>query len=250
MANADEFTHLIKLLAAQQETGYPQAAKGYIANYDPNLHRVRVVIPMLRGDDDTPVLTPWIPLGTPIASNGWGVQWIPKGGATFENPTSGEQVMVGFFDKNIGVAAVPCMFFSETQPPPATKMPSNDLMAPGDQVMMSPQGSYVHFLANGDVTVVASNPGKVSVTSYGDTAVTTTNGNVDITASNGIITMTDKSGTSCSLGGNGYMTLTGTLEVTGDVLVGPAGSQVSSLNHKHNLVQIGTSDSGPPVPGT
>jgi uncharacterized protein involved in type VI secretion and phage assembly len=237
MIHMDEMTHLIKLLSAQQDTTYPQAAKGYIATYDPKLHRVKVIIPSLRGDDDTPVLSPWIPLGSAVASNGWGMQWVPKGGATLQNPTAGEQVQVGFFDRTIGVAAVACTFYSQTNLPPATN--SNVTLGPGDQILLSPEGSFIHLLNSGDIDVS-----------------TTQAGNVNVKSAQGTVSLTDGFGSNLTLDNEGNALLKANLKVTGsisateDIVAQSASQSVSLTNHLTSGVESGDLESGPPVPGT
>lgn len=120
--NADEFTHMIRHAAIRGGDVTP-FRYGHIASYDPTQHRVRCIIPSMTDQDGNPLLSPWMPMGTLSAGAGYGMQVIYQGGASIANPTAGEQVMIAIFDRQRGVAAVPCMFYHAARPPPATNLP-------------------------------------------------------------------------------------------------------------------------------
>lgn len=96
LTDQNELVHQMMHIAQWQVgpsvfTGVP----AHIASYDPRTHSVRCIIPHwtppLGGD---PAITGWVPLGTLAANNGWGIQAAPLGGATFDDPTLGEQVVL------------------------------------------------------------------------------------------------------------------------------------------------------------
>jgi phage gp45-like len=163
MSNADEITHLVKLLAGQ-ESATKTFVYGTISNYDPNIHRVRVQIPSMRDENDNMTLSPWMPLGTPWAGNGFGLQVAPKGG---------EQCVVLLITAAIGVSATAFMTFNNSFLPPLASL------QPGEAILKHGTGSFIRLHTNGDIEV--NTAGRVILTAAGDTDVTAT-GNVNVTA--------------------------------------------------------------------
>lgn len=168
---ADEFLSNTKMAAQQQVGDYGPFVYGHIATYDPKTHRVRLVLPSVRDEDDVPVLTGWMPLGSPAAGNGWGFQIAPMGGATVENPTGGELCSVQRVDRQIGVQVCASMVWNQVNVPPFT-----DLM-PGEVGLMSQGGSSIRLKE--DITI--NSTGKVVVNSTGDITLAAM-GNLAITA--------------------------------------------------------------------
>ena len=138
---ADELMHTIKQLVAQALVDQRPFVYGHISSYDPNGHRVKCIIPSMTDENGVPLLSPWMPMGSLSAGAGYGVQVIYQGGATAQNPTGGEQVLVGLFDRARGVSAVPALFFNNENQPPATNLPSGASPAvPGDVLISNPSG--------------------------------------------------------------------------------------------------------------
>lgn len=155
---ADEFAHNMKLASGQQSQDYAPFVYGHIANYDPMTHRVRVVLPSVRDEDDVPVLTSWMPLGTSAAGANWGVQFAPVGGATIENPTQGELVIVQRIDRQVGVQAVASLVWNQVSKPPFTDLEGGELgiaCAAGATIKLDKEGSVIINAAK-DVTITAS----------------------------------------------------------------------------------------------
>jgi hypothetical protein len=163
--NVDEFLHNTKLAAHQQQGDYAPFVYGHIANYDPATHRVRCVLPSIRNEDDTPALTGWMPLGSGMAGQGWGIQMAPLGGATIENPTKGELVIIQRVDRQVGVTAVASMVFNQVNTPPGPSI------KPGEMVISSSFGSSLKFDAENNITITSS--GKVTVDAQGDVTLMT-----------------------------------------------------------------------------
>lgn len=177
---ADELSHLIKQLVSQAMIDQRPFAYGHIASYDDKTHRVRCIIPSMQDHNGQPLLSPWMPMGTLSAGAGYGMQVVYAGGATAENPTGGEQVLIGLFDRQRGVAAVPAMFFSGASHPPSMNLPANaPAVAAGDVLLSNPSGSLIRLHPNGDMELYGS--AKLIATIQGDATVTT-QGNASVTA--------------------------------------------------------------------
>lgn len=183
---------------------------GHIASYDPTLHRVRCIIPSLTDQDGTPTLSPWMPMGTMSAGAGSGVQVIYQGGATADNPTGGEQVLIAMFDRMRGVAAVPCMFYHGANKPPATNLPTKANgygqdaapILPGDVILSAPPAkangpnSFIRMRQSGLIEVWCAGQlnadvvGDINVTSEtGNAIVTVVKGNATVQAPTGVISL-------------------------------------------------------------
>jgi hypothetical protein len=196
----DELTHLIKQAAAQMGETKP-FLYGHISSYDPTQHRVRCVIPSMTDTDGNPTLSPWMPMLTPMSGAGYGVQSVPFGGATLDDPTKGEQVLIGMFDRQRGVAAVLGMFYHGTNPPPASNLPSqNDgyqnaaaANSPGDLIISAPPqtdggaNSFIRLRQNGNIEVWAASQANINVLgdvnlTIGGNATATVTGDASVTA--------------------------------------------------------------------
>jgi len=182
---ADELLHTIKHAVAQALIDYRPFVYGHIASYDPDGHRVRCIVPCMQDDNGQPLETPWMPMGTLSAGPGYGIQVIYAGGATIDNPTGGEQVLIGLFDRHRGVSAVPAMHFHDNAQPPATALPQGASPAvPGDVLISNPSKSLFRLHANGDLEHIGT--GKAIVTTTGDVTVTTTQGTATVIANKAV----------------------------------------------------------------
>lgn len=261
---ADQFAHMLKHATAQSE---PRPfLYGHIASYDPSQHRVRCIIPSMTDQDGNPTLSPWMPMGTPYASNGAGIQIIYEGGATADNPTGGEQVLIAMFDRNRGVSAVPCMFFHATHKPPATKLPqksdgygaSADPIAPGDLILSAPPqtaggvNSVIRMRKAGTIEVwcagqlTADVVGNINVTTEtGDANLTVTKGNANTTVAMGNATVTVATG-NATLQAAGVVNIVGAAirlsKAVGNTLVQLCTSALQNIYniHTHPDAQGGT----------
>lgn len=259
--NADQFAHMIKHAVAG--TGDVQPFRyGHIASYDPQQHRVRCIIPSMTDQDGTPTLSPWMPMGTLNAGNGYGVQVIYAGGATVDNPTAGEQVLIAVFDPRRGVAAVPCMFYHGNSPPPATDLPKQSngypsdaaAIAVGDVIISAPPAqagganSVIRLRQSGDIETWCA--GTMTANVVGDMNLTSTTGSANVTISKGNANITVSQG-------NATLTAKGTVTVaaTAITLCKTAGDAVLALctdafrllfnTHTHGTGPVPTQQAGP-----
>lgn len=175
----DELLHLVKQAAAQGGDIKP-FLYGHIASYDPTQHRVRCIIPSMTDQDGNPTLSPWLPMMSNSTGNGYGAQFIPFGGATADNPTAGEQVIIGMFDRQRGVGAVMGMLYHGVSPPPATNLPKQSdgftanaaANAPGDFIISAPPtqaggaNSFIRMRQNGNVEVWSA--AQLNINTIGD----------------------------------------------------------------------------------
>jgi len=202
---SDQFAHMIRHVATQGGDIKPHVY-GHIASYDPMQHRVRCIIPSMMDQDGNPLLSPWMPMGTMSAGDGYGIQVIYQGGATVQNPTGGEQVQINLFDKQRGVSAVPCTYFHGTNPPPATNLPTTDdgysaaadAAVAGDILISAPSAqaggpnSFIRVRKAGPIQVWSA--GRVSADIIGGLNVTVNTGDVNVTVAQGDATLTATQG--------------------------------------------------------
>lgn len=177
---SDELVHAIRHVVAQAAPEHRPFVYGHIASYDPSRHRVRCILPSMQDDQGLPLLSPWMPMGSLSAGAGYGIQIAYRGGATVENPTAGEQVLIGLFDQRQGVSAVPAMHFHDNALPPATALPQDaPPVSPGDVFVSNPSKTMIRIHANGDFEIFGT--AKLIGTFAGDASITT-NGNATVTA--------------------------------------------------------------------
>lgn len=198
---ADELGHMIRHAATADGDVMP-FRYGHIATYDPDQHRVRCIIPSMTDQDGNPLLSSWMPMGTLSAGDGFGVQIIYEGGATIDNPTAGEQVLIGVFDKRRGVAAVSSTFFHTNSPPPSTNLPTTDdgysaaadKAVPGDVIISAPsakQGganTFIRLRKSGALQIWSA--GLVSADVIGGFTATINTGDANVTVAKGDATLT------------------------------------------------------------
>ena len=185
----DELAHQIKQAALQQSQEHRPFVYAHIASYDPKLHRVRCVVPSMRDAGNNPTVTSWIPLGSAWAGNGFGFQVAPLGGATQQNPTAGEPVLLQLVERNYGVSVVASMIFNQVNLAPFPEL------QPGEMGAKHKSGSLLQFTNDGNVAVTShqdlvvsvgrdatiTTEGTTTVTATGDASIST-QGKADITA--------------------------------------------------------------------
>jgi hypothetical protein len=169
----DELLHQIKHAAQQQSQEHRSFVYAHVASYDPKLHRVRCVIPSMRDAANNCVLTSWMPLGSSWSGNGFGFQIAPVGGATAQNPTAGEPVVIQLVERAYGVAAVASMFFNQTSLAPFPEL------QPGEMGIKHKSGSTLQFTNDGNVALTAHQD--LLATAQRDVIVTATR-NATVTA--------------------------------------------------------------------
>lgn len=243
MSGFDELSHILKQGAQQQWQEQRPFAFGHIASYDPATGRCRCIVPTLRGEDGTPVLTPWIKLGTGYSGNGFGLQVCPEGGASYENPTAGEPVLLCIVDSESGTTVAGMMLFNDNTMPPFPNI------QPGEAGMKASTGSFLYLHQDNSVEI----------------NTTENNGVVNINAGSGDVNV-NTTGV-CSLPANtvvnGTLTVTGPLQLAGAIQSETGGIYAGNIETGGNVVaKAGTADSvgldthghpannEPPNPGT
>jgi hypothetical protein len=217
-----------------------------VSNYDPNLNAVRVIVPSMR-DDQTgaPLHSGWLPLGSGWVGAGSGIQVIPQGGATADQPTLGELAVVSVNERGTGVAAVQCLLFSNAQPPPHTKLPTGGGMKPGEIIIRHVSGSLIRMHANGDVEVTTGGDGAVNVATSGRGGIS-----LSTSGAGGIAATTTGSGTILLKSPN-PVTIDAELRVTKEVtaMYGTADS-VTVSQHDHGNTGSIAAGTHVPRPGS
>ena len=161
----DEFLHLVKHAAGQQQQDYRPFMRGIIQSYDPSTQRVKVTIPCLADENGNPTLSPWMPLGSPWAGNGFGMQVAPLGG---------EEVIVDLIERGRGVTACAYMVFNNTHLPPQQGLSG------GEAIIQHSSGSFVRFFADGSVFIHAVKTYAWDVDGYGQSVTSGGGGNYTV----------------------------------------------------------------------
>ncbi len=132
----------MKAAAARWAPAPAQAFFAYVSSYDPATHSVKVKLPMVAGGTDTgaPVETGWIPLATPAAGGGWGIQVAPA--------LDGKDQVIIIVAGNQFVALGPFYHDQHQTPGPS--------VAAGDIWLQHKTGTILKFTGNGDVTLIAA----------------------------------------------------------------------------------------------
>lgn len=151
----DEFMHLM-MQRARQEFDVKLLAWGHICNYDPDAHAVKVLIPTFVSSDGQMMVTPWMPLGTPWAGNGYGLQVAPKGSATPDDLTAGELVLILMIEQEQGPSVVATMFYADQLPPPSQLLPEGAELKRGEALVRHESGSVIYLREGGQVEVAAA----------------------------------------------------------------------------------------------
>lgn len=162
----DELVSLIMQIAQSQIGDVRAHVWGYISAYDPVRHMVTCVIPAFRNQDDTPVLSPWMQLGSGFVGNGYGIQVAPHGGATLEKPTAGEQVIVKLVERDNGVAVAAQMLFSDS-----ALAPFPTILA-GEIGIKHQSGTTLYFHEDGSLTASDVEGGTIKLDGHGGIRVT------------------------------------------------------------------------------
>jgi hypothetical protein len=160
MPGVDEFLHLLTHHTHRERGNLVFVAYGHIAQYHPTTGAVKVVLPVHRDLTDTPMMTPWIPLGSLWVGNGFGIQVYPHGGATLQNPTAGEQCIVLAIEQDIGVSVVACLCYTDAMRPPGG-------IQPGEVLVQHESGTKLYFHQSGELEIVAASGQSVQLTVSG-----------------------------------------------------------------------------------
>ena len=175
----DEQAHTVMHLAQlQQSTRRFRTVVANVSSYDPRTHRVQCLIPSyvdpITGDMN---VTGWMPLETPMAGNGWGIQYAPYGGATPQNPGAGEMVYLTIVDTEMGSYVVSCMTWNSKMAVPLSTINA------GEMILKDAFGNTVHFTNSGALDITGASTVNISGAATVNISGTTT---VNITGTNGV----------------------------------------------------------------
>lgn len=116
----EEFFHHGLHSAQSQLQDVKLTKYGRISSYDPEKHAIKAIIPQDRSIEDDPYETSWIPLGSLMIGNKFGVQFAPKGGATPDEPEKGELVKITIIQRSSGLMAGAQLCYDEENEPPGS----------------------------------------------------------------------------------------------------------------------------------
>ena len=190
----DEFIHTV-MHASRLEALNPGSylVTAYVSTYDPRTNRVRCIIPsfmeMSTGDMR---LTGWIPLWSPVAGNGWGIQYGLHGGATSDNYTVGEQIYLLVLETDTGAYIAGGMTWN---PYAATPMPT---INPGEIVLKDAKGNLVYLKNDGSINI----DGQTTVNISGASVVNITASSAVNVTSQGTVSVTAQGAASVSSSSN------------------------------------------------
>jgi len=202
---------------------------GHIVAYDPANHAVRAQIPSLAIDESTPAIeTGWMPLGSPMVGNGYGIQAAPEwdpSGLNGGSPTGTPCEII--LNEQDGAAMVAGVRFADKHRAPFAQM------VPGELGIKSKAGTSSYFDKDGNLThVVVGDNAEFSVTQKptGAKLILHKDGSIEITTG--------------EVGGpQAPLKLNGTAD-----WVTMAAKIVKAFNdHTHQNVQSGSSNSGTPT---
>lgn len=245
----DELGHIIRQIAAQATIETRPWVYAHVSDYNPANNSVRVIVPSMRDDQtDAPLHSGWLPLGTQQAGSQTGLQVVPYGGASSDNPTAGELCMVALNDRGTGVAAVVCMLYTDQQRPPHNALSPG--LQPGEVVLRHASGSFVRLHTNGDVEVTTGQDGAVNATTSGAGGIT-----LKTTGNGGIALTTTGPSATIMLTSAQPVVINADLHITGRVLGGFSGAdQIDLMAHVHTQPPDSRGDTeantSPPVAGT
>ncbi len=175
----DEQVHMAMHTAElQQNTRRFRTVPANVASYDPRTHRVTCIVPSYI-DPLTGAMkvTGWIQLETPIAGNGWGIQYAPFGGASQSNPGVGELVFLNVVDTDMGSYVVSCMAWNSQAAVPLATINA------GEIVLRDAAGNTVYFTKSGELNITGANTVNISGATTVNISGATT---VNISGSSGV----------------------------------------------------------------
>lgn len=173
---------------------------GHVSSYDPKKGAVKLLIPMLRDENDEPVETNWVQLGSMMVGDKWGIQWAPKAGATKDEPEKGEQCRVTVIERSNGLFSVENFSFHDNkyEPPGGGKgadeegneqeedeedKEGDNKLKPGELIVKHESGSFVKFYEDGNVQIYSSKD--LNVRAQNDCNVTVHEGDLNVLVEQG-----------------------------------------------------------------
>lgn len=160
---------------------------GVVTGFDPKRYAAKV---MLKPDE---VETGWLPIGSTVVGNGWGL---------VAPPSLGDQVLVHFVEGSLQAGTIGVRFYSAKSAPMQGSKP-------GEFLLVHASGSRLRFLENGNVELEAAQDlvmtvgGDLNVEVEGEIAVQTSQ-TATVTAPSGVIVA-------------GNLGVQGTIKATGNI---------------------------------
>lgn len=189
---------------------------GAISSVDPTTNKVKVIFPDRTNDNQTYMESNWIPLCTPVAGNQFGIQFLPYGGATVNDPDGkkqqgvrvAEQCIVYVIGRKRGQYAVGAQIFNTSDVPPTGYQDKSGVQAQaGEWLLKHASGSYVYLSNTDNITklIALTNPAPILLK---DDAPDDCNANIVISAA--------AYGQNTNKNGNNVGTGTSTVEIVAD----------------------------------
>jgi hypothetical protein len=238
---------------------------GHISAVDPTTNKIKVVIPTWTDDNANYIESGWVPLGTAVAGNQFGIQLLPFGGATVTDPTgqmsasngnqpAAEQVLVHVLGRKKGLYVVGVQKFNTVDVPPSGYQDKSGVQAgSGEWLFKHATGNYIYFDNTGVLTVQAyTNPAPVlqnnqqtdfpatlnlnAIADQGDTNTATVSSNISASQGDGNYNITIQSKNSTMTININGETNEYNLNVTG----GTINITSDTTNVKSGTVNLGT----------
>jgi hypothetical protein len=162
-----EFNHLALQNAREAAGTNVFTLVGQVSGVDPTTNRIKVVIPSWTNDNTTYMESGWIPLGTPVAGNRYGIQLLPFGQATVKDPLAQknsqngntpmtEQVLVHVLGTKRGLYIQSVQMFNQVDIPPSGYQDdiSNVKASNGEWLLKHSTGSYLYFANDNTVDLL------------------------------------------------------------------------------------------------
>jgi hypothetical protein len=170
-----EFNHLALQNAREAAGTNVFTIVGQVSGVDPTTNRIKVVIPSWTNDNTTYLESGWIPLGTPVAGNQYGIQLLPFGQATVTDPLAqknsqngntpmSEQVLVHVLGTKRGLYVQSVQMFNQVDVPPSGYQDdiSNVKASNGEWLFKHSTGGYLYFSNDNLIELVSlTNPAPV-----------------------------------------------------------------------------------------
>lgn len=172
--NLIEAHHLNLQINQERQQSNVFTIVGHISGIDPTTNRIKVVVPTWTNDNTTYLESGWIPLGTSVAGNQYGIQLLPFGQATVTDVTGenssqngntpmAEQVLVHVVGRKRGLYIQSVQMFNQVDVPPSGyDDPSGVKAAPGEWLFKHSTGQYLYFSNDNNIKLESlTNPAPV-----------------------------------------------------------------------------------------
>lgn len=146
---------------------------GHISAVDPTTNKIKVIFPDRTNDNQVYMESNWIPLGTPVAGNQFGIQFLPYGGATIndvsgtqqQSTTVAEQVIVTVIGRKRALYIASVQMFNKVDVPPSGYQDKSGVAAQsGEWLAKHASGQYL-YVSNQNVLKLISltNPAPILI---------------------------------------------------------------------------------------